>query len=136
MAAYPAGRHDGTTSRLAEATARFDDPRQIFWLCSTPKPNSSTNPGSTAAPLSPPPPKRSPVGLSNELLTSSWVRGMFTDSRGAAGAPDPAKLGRQLHFVYEGAGLAARMDHDDPGIAPSAAMPLKRCLTRRRLAQT
>ena len=28
VAAYPAGRHDGTTSRLAEATARFDDPRQ------------------------------------------------------------------------------------------------------------
>ena len=45
---------------------------------------------------------------------------MFTNLAEQLGAPDPAKLGRQLHFVYEGAGLAARMDHDDPGIAPSA----------------
>jgi len=29
-------------------------------------------------------------------------------------------LGRQLHLLYDGAGLAARMDHRDPGIAPSA----------------
>ena len=50
----------------------------------------------------------------------SWVRGMFTDLAVQVGAPDPETLGRQLHLVYEGAGLAARMDHHDPRIAPSA----------------
>jgi hypothetical protein len=29
-------------------------------------------------------------------------------------------LGRQLHFIYDGAGLAGRMDHHDAAIAPAA----------------
>ena len=45
---------------------------------------------------------------------------MFTDLAEQAGAPDPVSLGRQLHLIYDGAGLAGRMDHHDPGIAPSA----------------
>jgi hypothetical protein len=45
---------------------------------------------------------------------------MFTDLAELAGASDPVGLGRQLHLLYDGAGLAARMDHRDPGIAPSA----------------
>jgi hypothetical protein len=45
---------------------------------------------------------------------------MFTDLAEQAGAPDPASLGRQLQLLYDGAGLAARMDHCDPGIEPSA----------------
>jgi hypothetical protein len=44
---------------------------------------------------------------------------MFTDLAEQAGAADPVTLGRQLHLLYDGAGLAARMDHRDPGIAPS-----------------
>ncbi len=50
----------------------------------------------------------------------AWIRAMFTDLAGQAGAPDPVSLGRQLHLIYDGAGLAGRMDHHDPGIAPSA----------------
>jgi hypothetical protein len=45
---------------------------------------------------------------------------MFTDLAEQAGAPDPVSLGRQLHLVYDGAGLAARMDHGDPSIAQPA----------------
>jgi hypothetical protein len=33
-----------------------------------------------------------------------------------AGASEPAGLGRQLHLLYDGAGLTMRMDHD-PDIA-------------------
>ena len=40
----------------------------------------------------------------------SGVRDMFTDLAEQLGAPDPVTLGRQLHLVYEGAALAARMD--------------------------
>jgi hypothetical protein len=36
-----------------------------------------------------------------------------------AGAKDPAILGRQLHLLYDGAGLAARMDHRDRSVATS-----------------
>jgi len=46
-----------------------------------------------------------------------WIRTMFTDLARLAGAADPIALGCQLHLLFDGAGLTARMDHD-PGIAP------------------
>jgi AcrR family transcriptional regulator len=45
-----------------------------------------------------------------------WVRTLFTDLAREAGVADPEDLARQLHLLYDGAGLSARMDQD-----PSAA---------------
>jgi AcrR family transcriptional regulator len=42
----------------------------------------------------------------------AWVRALFTDLARDAGAPDPETLGRQLHLLYDGGGLSARMDRD------------------------
>jgi hypothetical protein len=44
------------------------------------------------------------------------------------GAPDPVGLGRQLHLIYDGAGLAGRMDHHEPAIAPSARQAVQALL--------
>ena len=41
-----------------------------------------------------------------------WVRGLFTGLAREAGAADPEKLARQLHMLYDGGSLSARMDHD------------------------
>ena len=41
-----------------------------------------------------------------------WMRGLFTGLAREAGVPDPEALGRQLHMIYDGASLSARMDHD------------------------
>ena len=46
-----------------------------------------------------------------------WVRGLLTSLAREAGVPDPEKLGRQLHMIYDGASLSARMDRD-----PSASV--------------
>jgi AcrR family transcriptional regulator len=46
-----------------------------------------------------------------------WVRGLLTRLSREAGAADPEKLGRQLHMIYDGASLSARMDRD-----PAAAV--------------
>ena len=46
----------------------------------------------------------------------SWVRALFTTLAKEAGVSDADALARQLHLLYDGAGLSARMDHD-----PSAA---------------
>ena len=46
----------------------------------------------------------------------TWVRGLFTELATEAGYADPEGLARQLHLLYDGAGLSARMDRD-----PSAA---------------
>jgi AcrR family transcriptional regulator len=47
----------------------------------------------------------------------AWVRVLLTGLARETGAPDPGLLGRQLHMIYDGASLSARMDHD-----PSAAL--------------
>ncbi|MFC5827567.1 TetR/AcrR family transcriptional regulator [Nonomuraea insulae] len=45
-----------------------------------------------------------------------WVRTLFTDLAREAGVADSDGLARQLHLLYDGAGVSARMDRD-----PSAA---------------
>jgi AcrR family transcriptional regulator len=45
-----------------------------------------------------------------------WVRTLFTDLAREAGVADPEGLARQLHLLYDGAGISARSDRD-----PSAA---------------
>jgi AcrR family transcriptional regulator len=122
VAAYLASRHDVTTGRLTEAIEKVDDPRQkilgVFEVQAQQYEQSDFNgcafiAASTEAPSG---------GLVEQAADQfrAWIRAMFTDLARQAGAPDPVSLGRQLHFIYDGAGLAGRMDHDAPGIAPSA----------------
>jgi AcrR family transcriptional regulator len=47
----------------------------------------------------------------------AWVRGLFTDLAVQLGVERPADLARQLHLLYDGASLSARMDRD-----PSSAV--------------
>jgi AcrR family transcriptional regulator len=48
-----------------------------------------------------------------------WVRSLFAGLAREAGVPDPDGLARQLHLLYDGASLSARMDHD-PSVAVAA----------------
>src|ERR1700761_6852936 len=47
------------------------------------------------------------------------IHSLFTELAAAAGAPDPALLASQLQLIYDGGGLAAKMDRN-PGIATPA----------------
>ena len=49
----------------------------------------------------------------------AWIRALFADLARDAGAPDPEALARQLHLLYDGGGLSARMDRD-PSVAETA----------------
>src|ERR1700691_3189630 len=40
------------------------------------------------------------------------IRSLFTELAAAAGAPDPVVLATQLQLIYDGGGLAAKMDRD------------------------
>jgi len=122
VAAYLASRHDRTTSRLTEAIESTDDPRQKILAVFDAQAQQYQQPdfhgcafiaASTEAPSG---------GLVDQAAGRFrvWIRVMFTDLAEQAGAPNPVGLGRQLHLVYDGAGLAGRMDHHDPGIASSA----------------
>jgi AcrR family transcriptional regulator len=121
VAAYLASRHDRTTSRLTEAVEKVDDPRRkilaVFDTQALQYQQSDFHgcafiAASTEAPSG---------GLVEQAADQfrTWIRAMFTDLAEQAGAPDPVSLGRQLHFIYDGAGLAGRMDHHDLGIAPA-----------------
>lgn len=122
VAAYLASRHDLTTGRIARAIENVDDPRdKILAVFDTQAKQYQRRDfhgcafvaASTEAP---------PGGLieqaADEFRTS--MRTMFTELAAEAGAPDPVRLGRQLHLIYDGAGLAGRMDHHDPAVAPAA----------------
>ncbi len=50
----------------------------------------------------------------------SWLRALLTKLAGEAGAADPERLAWQLHLLYDGASVSARMDH-----TPRAAFPAR-----------
>jgi AcrR family transcriptional regulator len=122
VAAYLALRHDQTTSRLAEAIDRFDDPHQKILAVFDVQAKLFERPDfNGCAFMSASTEARAGGRVQNAADDfRAEIRNMFTNLAEQAGAPDAISLGRQLHLIYDGAGLAARMDHRDPGIAPSA----------------
>jgi AcrR family transcriptional regulator len=122
VAAYLASRHDGTTARLTQAIERFDDPCQKILAVFDAQAQLFEQPDFNGCAFIAASTEARPGGLVEDAADRfrAWIRGMFTDLAEQAGAPDPASLGRQLHLIYDGAGLAARMDHGDRGIAQAS----------------
>jgi AcrR family transcriptional regulator len=119
VAAYLASRHEFTTGRIARAMESVDDPRQkilaVFDSQAKQYQQRDFHGCAFIAATTEAPPGGLVEQAADEFRT--WMRNMFTELAGEAGAPDPVSLGRQLHLVYDGAGLAGRMDHHDPAIA-------------------
>src|ERR1700689_614019 len=116
--AYLESRHARTTERISRALARFRTPRErligVFDAQGEQFPDPAFN-GCAFVMAS----AEAPVGGAVERAAEAyrdWVRTLFTTLAGEAGVADPDALARQLHLLYDGAGLSARMDHD-----PSAA---------------
>jgi AcrR family transcriptional regulator len=111
---YLLGRHEGTTSRLSEAIAAHDDPRQKILAVFDVQADIFRQPGFNGCAFQ----AASTEAPSGGTIASDasdfrlWIRTMFIELATQAGAADPGQLGRQLHVLYDGAGLTARMDHD------------------------
>jgi AcrR family transcriptional regulator len=131
VAAYLASRHDLATIRLTEAIESVKDPRQKILAVFDNQAQQYQQydfhgcafiAASTEAPSG---------GLVEHAADQfrAWIRAMFIDLAAQTGAPDPESLGRQLHLIYDGAGLAGRMDHHDPAIAPTARAAARALLT-------
>ena len=122
VAAYLASRHERTTSRLTEAIDSVDDARQKILAVFDAQAQQYEQPDFNGCAFMAASAEAPPGGLVERAADQfrAWIRAMFTALAEQAGAPDPVNLGRQLHLVYDGAGLAGRMDHHDPGIGPSA----------------
>lgn len=116
--AYLDARHATTRAQVERALTRFRTPRERLLGVFDAQGQIFTDPGfngcahiSASAEARP----DSPVEWAADRYRL-WVRTLFTDLAREAGVADAEGLARQLHLLYDGAGVSARMDRD-----PSAA---------------
>ena len=116
--AYLDARHAETRKQIERTLTRFRTPRErllgVFdaqgQLFTEPDFNGCAHMTASAEAR-----HGSPVECANDRYRQ-WVRTLFTDLAREAGVTDSESLARQLHLLYDGAGVSARMDRD-----PSAA---------------
>ena len=115
--AYLEGRHAAMVARITKAVARYDNPRDRLLGVFDAQGELFAEPGFRGCAFASAS-AESPGDLVARAADAyrGWVRGLLTDLARDAGVPDPERLGRQLHLLYDGASQSARMDHD-----PSAA---------------
>jgi AcrR family transcriptional regulator len=117
---YLLGWRERTTARLSQAIAKHRDPRRKILAVFDTQAEQFRQPdfnGCAFVTAS----SEAPAGGHIERDATefrAWMRTMFTDLAGQTGAADPDQLARQLHVLYDGAGLGARMDQA-PEIATS-----------------
>jgi AcrR family transcriptional regulator len=116
--AYLDARHDETRKQVERTLTRFRTPRERLLGVFDAQGQIFTEPdfnGCAHMTASAEARHGGPVESANDRFRQ-WVRTLFTDLAQEAGVADPVELARQLHLLYDGAGVSARMDRD-----PSAA---------------
>jgi AcrR family transcriptional regulator len=116
--AYLDARHDETRKQVERTLTRFRTPRERLLGVFDAQGQIFTEPdfnGCAHMTASAEARHGGPIESANDRFRQ-WVRKLFTDLAREAGVADPAELARQLHLLYDGAGVSARMDRD-----PSAA---------------
>src|ERR1700678_409301 len=102
--AYLAGRHAATSTRIARYIERYSDPRQrllgVFEAQGELFAEAGFR-GCAFVSASAESPGEAVSHAADEYR--DWVRGLLTSLAREAGVPDPEKLGRQLHMIYDGA---------------------------------
>jgi AcrR family transcriptional regulator len=117
--AYLMRRYARRRERLTEALARHDTPRERLLAVFDILGESFSDPrfhGCAFVNASAEAPPDSPIqAAAAEYRT--WVRSLFEDLARTAGAPEPARLARQLLMLYDGAAISARMDRSPDAAA-------------------
>ena len=121
VCAYLDARHEQTLAGLRAAVVAIDDPIERLLAVFDAQARLFRSPGfhgcAFAAAAA-----EAPRGGRIEATAESYrhdIRALFTELATDAGAPDPALLASQLQLIYDGSGLAAKMDRN-PGIAAPA----------------
>ena len=116
--AYLETRHEATSARISRYLERYTDPRDRLLGVFEAQGELFAEPqfrGCAFVSASAESPGEAVSRAADDYR--GWVRGLLTGLAREAGAPDPEALGRQLHMIYDGASLSARMDRD-----PSSAV--------------
>src|ERR1700727_2176379 len=122
--AYLEGRHEATVDRLRHSVERRSDPRQRLLAVFDAQAEMFAEPSFRGCAFITASAEAPDGGLIEQAADDyrAEIRSLFTDLAREAGAADPAGLGRQLQLLYDGGGLAARMDRDpDVAVAAKAA---------------
>ena len=119
--AYLELQYEAATERLIAAVERHRTPRKRLLAVFHAQGQVYAQPGYRGCPFVRATAEAPRAGRVEQAADDyrAWIRALFTDLAQEAGAADPPKLARQLQVIYDGAGLAARMDRD-PSIATSA----------------
>lgn len=111
--AYLQGRHARTAARISRCVERYDDPRARLLGVFDAQDEMFADPefrGCAFAAASAESPGEAVTSATDDYR--GWMRGLLTSLAREAGAPEPAALARQLHMIYDGAGLSMRLDRD------------------------
>jgi AcrR family transcriptional regulator len=114
VAAYLESRRDATTLRITRALTRFRTPRERLLGVFDAQGEQFTAPRFNGCPFVAAS-AEAPRGGAVETVSTGyrdWMHALFADLARDAGVADPETLARQLHLLYDGATLSARMDHD------------------------
>jgi AcrR family transcriptional regulator len=119
--AYLENRHAGTTARLHAAVEGESDPRARLLAVFDAQAELFSQPGFRGCAFSSATAEAPRGGLIEQAAADyrADIRGLFAQLAADAGAGDPGTLARQLHLLYDGAGMSAQMDRD-PSIATAA----------------
>jgi AcrR family transcriptional regulator len=119
--AYLGARHEETLARLRSAVAATDDPIERLLAVFDAQARLFRAPDFHGCAFAAATAEATPGGRI-EAAAESYrhdIRRLFTGLAAAAGTPDPALLASQLQLIYDGGGLAAKMDNN-PDIATPA----------------
>ena len=121
VSAYMESRHRGTLERLKAAVARHRDPRKRLLAVFDAQGELFTEPGFRGCAILTATAEAADGSIIDKAADDyrAEMLALLTDLAREAGVANPARLARQLHLVYDGAGVAARMSRD-PSIARSA----------------
>lgn len=118
--AYLESRGAATTGRLSAAVSRHTDPRKRLLAVFDAQAELFKQPGYNGCAFASATSEAHGEGVQEAADGyRGWVRSLLTELVRDAGVKDAKTLARQLHLVYDGAGLSARMDHD-PAAAKAA----------------
>ncbi len=119
--AYLTSRHEATLERLRGSVERHSDPRERLLAVFDAQAEMFAEPSFHGCAFITASAEAPDGGLIQHAADDYRVdvRILLTDLAREAGAAEPAALAQQLQLLYDGGGLAARMDRD-PDIAAAA----------------
>jgi AcrR family transcriptional regulator len=133
--AYLATRHAGTMERLTAAVEKHTDARDRLLAVFDTQAELAAQPNFRGCAFISASAEAPPGGRVEQAADDyrTEIRALFTRLAEQAGAPEPGTLARQLHLLYDGAGISAHMDRDPT--APLGARAAAVTLLERALGQ-